>query len=201
MNATITEVLAAHRRGDPAAIELLITYCQKRIEYVAKNLLRGHPEVRRWEETADVVQRSSLRLVAALRALQPESECHLLRLAALQVRREVIDLVRHYAGPNSPVARLETNAFRKDGEVHMHVEHAPAKDADTAASGERWNRFHQAVAGLPDDERQVFEMRWYLGIDHATIANLTGWSTRTVKRRWQDAQAGINAALDGEPPN
>jgi RNA polymerase sigma factor (sigma-70 family) len=197
----ITEILVAHRRGDCTAIDSLVTHCQRRIDYIARKLLRGHPALRRWEDTADVVQKSSVRLVSALRATQPASECHLLRLAALQVRREVIDLLRHYTGPNSPVARLETNAFRKDGELHMHVERAPAKDTDAAASGERWYRFHEAVAELPDDERQVFEMRWYLGIDQATIADLTGCSTRTVKRRWQDAQAGIRAALDGEPPS
>lgn len=200
MNAKITDVLAAHGRGDPAAIELLITYCHKRIEYVAKNLLRAHPEVRRWEETADVVQQSSIRLVAALRAMQPESECHLLRLAALQVRREVIDLVRHHTGPYSPAAQLETNSFKDDGNVFMRVDHVSAKDAETATANERWERFHAAVAGLPDEERHVFEMTWYLGADQATIANAKGCSTRTVKRRWQDAQNLIKVALDGEPP-
>lgn len=196
----ITEILAAHRRGDVTAIDSLVTHCQRRIEYIARKLLRRHPGLHRWEDTADVVQNSSVRLVSALRATQPASECHLLRLAALQVRREVIDLLRHYTGPNSPVARLETNAFREGGEVHMHIERASAKDAETAASCERWSRFHEAVAELPDDARQVFELTWYLGIDQATIADLIGCSTRTVKRRWQDAQAGISAALAGEPP-
>lgn len=200
MNVVITDILAAHRRGDPAAIELLVTHCQKRIEYIASKLLRAHPEVRRWEETGDVVQESSLRLLAALRARHPESECHLLRLAALQVRRELIDLVRHYKGPQSPVAQLETNSFKDDGNVFMRVDHVSAKDAETVTASERWERFHAAVADLPDEERQVFEMTWYLGVDQATIAGLKGCSTRTVKRRWQEAQNSIKAAMGGEPP-
>jgi RNA polymerase sigma factor (sigma-70 family) len=200
MNAVIADILAAHRRGDPAAIESLVTHCQKRIEYIASRLLRVHPEVRRWEDTADVVQKSLVRLMMALRASRPESESHLLRLAALQVRREVIDLIRHYTGPHSPVAQLETNAFKKNGEVLMRVDAAPAADADTATVAERWSRFHAAVANLPDEQRHVFEMTWYLGIDQATIADVEGCSTRTVKRRWQAAQASINAALGHEPP-
>lgn len=200
MNNAIAEILQAHRQGDPAALGELVRHCLARIEFIARKLLQGHPEVHRWEETADVVQKSAVRLVAALQALEPESECHLLRLAALQVRRELIDLVRHYNGPHSPVAKLATNSFKDGSDIALHVENISDKHADTATANERWERFHAAVAGLPDEERQVFEMTWYLGVDQETIAGVKGCSTRTVKRRWQNAQSMIKVAMAGDSP-
>jgi RNA polymerase sigma factor (sigma-70 family) len=200
MSSTTAEILEAHRRGDPSAIETLIAHCQSRIEFLARKLLRNHPRVRRWEETADVVQESLLRLHAALTATKPESETHLFRLAALQVRRELVDMVRHYDGPRSPLGRLETNAWGTAGESVMCVELAANGDCDSPTVMDRWSRFHAAVGDLPTDEQEVFHMVWYLGADQRTIAAMTGCSTRTVKRRWKEAVARINGMLGEEHP-
>ncbi|MEY3203787.1 MAG: hypothetical protein RLZZ21_118 [Planctomycetota bacterium] len=200
MGATTAEILEAHSRGDPSALETLVAHCQARIEFLARKLLRNHPRVRRWEETADVAQESLLRLYAALVATKPESESHLFRLAALQVRRELIDLVRHYDGPRSPVARLETNVWGATGEPVARVDVAEADALDAPTAIDRWSRFHAAVGELPSEEQEVFHMVWYLGADQRTIAAMTGCSTRTVKRRWKDAVIRINAMLGEDHP-
>lgn len=200
MGTTTAEILEAHRRGDPAALGSLVAHCQARVEFLTRKLLRNHPRVRRWEETADVSQESLLRLHSALGAVKPESESHLFRLAALQVRRELIDLVRHYKGPRSPVARLETNAWDVTGAALMRVDIAKADDLDSPTAMDRWNDFHAAVESLPVEEQEVFQMAWYLGADQSTIAAMTGCSIRTVKRRWKDAVARINALLGENHP-
>jgi hypothetical protein len=60
-------------------------------------MLRDFPGVHRWEETDDVLQNAQLRLNRALGAAQPPTVAELFRLAAAQVRRELIDLARHYS--------------------------------------------------------------------------------------------------------
>src|SRR5262245_23695792 len=87
------------RRGDhEAGRELLARSCQ-RLGQLAHVMLRSYPRVRRWEETADVVQSALLRLQRALEAVKPASLRDYYRLAALQIRRELLDLVRHHYGP------------------------------------------------------------------------------------------------------
>ena len=83
-----------------------------------------------------------------------------------------------------------------DASAAHYIDHSPADDA----SLDRWTLFHEAITRLPDDEREVFHLVWYLGADQKTIAGLVGCSERTVKSRWRAARESIRASLDGEPP-
>src|SRR4051794_30107707 len=86
--------------GDSAALDALLRHTGDRLTRLAHRMLGEFPRVRRWTETADIVQNASLRLVQALRAVQPDSPRAFFALAALQIRRELIDLARHFHGPN-----------------------------------------------------------------------------------------------------
>jgi RNA polymerase sigma factor (sigma-70 family) len=72
--------------------------------------------------------------------------------------------------------------------------------AATGTNLDRWTLFHEAIAALPDDEREVFQLVWYLGADQKSAATLLGCSERTVKSRWRAAREAVRAALDGLPP-
>jgi len=62
-------------------------------------MLRNYPGVGRWVEASDVLQGSLLRLLRALESVQPESTRAFFGLAAEQKRRELLDLARHFYGP------------------------------------------------------------------------------------------------------
>ena len=87
-------------RGDSAARDRLIELSAERLRLLARKMLQQFPQVRRWEETDDVWQNASLRLWKALKTCPLESPRHFFHLAALQIRRELIELARHYAGPH-----------------------------------------------------------------------------------------------------
>jgi RNA polymerase sigma-70 factor (ECF subfamily) len=55
------------RAGAPGADDELFRHMGGRLERLARKMLRGFPAVRRWEQTADVLQQASLRLLQALR--------------------------------------------------------------------------------------------------------------------------------------
>jgi RNA polymerase sigma factor (sigma-70 family) len=83
-----------------------------------------------------------------------------------------------------------------DGPEH-YVERSPAADS----SLDRWTLFHEAIGSLPEDEREMFHLVWYLGADQKTIARLLDCSERTVKTRWRAAREAVRAALGGKPPS
>ena len=43
---------------------------------------------------------------------------------------------------------------------------------------------------------EMVEMRYFGGMTIADIAEVTGWSEQTVKRRWQTARAWLAVALE-----
>jgi RNA polymerase sigma factor (sigma-70 family) len=184
---------------DAAAREDLIAWASERMRDVAHRMLRTFPTVRRWDETDDIVQNAALRLDRALRQTVPADARGLVGLAATQVRRELLDLAKKHRGPGSYGANHETNYQRIDGELKAKVEDA-AEQREPDDKLDRWTRLHTAADELPEEEREVFHMCWYLGLKQEEIARLLDCSLRTVKRRWEAAKEQLAAAMPGERP-
>lgn len=184
---------------DGEAREGLIVWATERMREMAHRMLRTFPTVSRWEETDDVVQNAALRLDRALRHTIPEDARGLVGLAATQVRRELLDLAKKYRGPQSQAANQETNYQRLDGELRAKVDDA-AEDGEPTDELDRWTRLHTVAGELPEDERNVFNMCWYLGLKQEEIAALLGCSVRTVKRRWEAAKQALAQAVPGGRP-
>src|SRR5688500_8583969 len=92
----LPELLARLRQGDRAAVEELLRRCQRRLEAMARAMLRRYPRVAAHEQTGDVVQEASLSLLAALRTLDPADTATFYGLAAEHVRRRLLDLARKH---------------------------------------------------------------------------------------------------------
>jgi RNA polymerase sigma-70 factor (ECF subfamily) len=65
---------------------------------------------------------------------------------------------------------------------------------------EAWGAFHEAIDTLPADEREVFQLVWYGGLQQKDVAELLDISVPTVQRRWYKARHLINQAMQGESP-
>jgi RNA polymerase sigma factor (sigma-70 family) len=63
------------------------------------------------------------------------------------------------------------------------------------AEAEKWDRFHEAVDQLPDDEKQVIELRCYGQWSRQETAVIIGVEERTVTRRYGRAIEKLGAAL------
>jgi len=186
--------------GTPAAEAArseLVGIAAERMQSLARRMLAGAPQVRRWLETDDVVQNALVRLYRALGGMVPNDPQHFVRLAALQVRRELIDLTRRLRNPEAFAANHDTNVI---GDGFHRVDDATAGEADDPTRLAEWTRFHETVDVLPEEERNLFGMVWYLGLSQDEIADLLGCSPRTVRRRWNDAKDAFTTAFRGEPP-
>jgi RNA polymerase sigma factor (sigma-70 family) len=177
---------------------LLEKACQ-RLHEIAHRMLRGYPQVRRWEETDDVVQAAALRLHRALAEVEPRDEGHFLGLMVTQVRRELIDLARKYSGPTSFAAHHETNVLDLPARQVQRDSLATAAPEDSPESLQSWTRFHEIAAELPEGERELFGLVWYGGATQAEIADALGLSPRTVRRRWDETKRHFLQRLGGLP--
>lgn len=186
--------LARLQRGDPAALNELIALTGNRLEVLTRRMLRDYPRVRRWAETGDVLQNALVRLCRALGQVRPGSPREFYALATTLVRRELIDLARHFTGPENPAAHHESWVDRTgENRDRADLTHEPAALAD-------WGEFHGQVAALPDEDREVFGLIYYQGLSQADAAEVLGVTVRTVQRRWQAALLGLHRLRHGEPP-
>src|SRR5688572_15054434 len=100
----IQRVLLRAVAGDRAAVDALLRHNCDRLTSLTRRMLGEFQRVRRWTETADVLQNALIRLVAALRDVQPQTPREFLALAALQIRRELLNLTRKIYGPQGMAA-------------------------------------------------------------------------------------------------
>jgi RNA polymerase sigma-70 factor (ECF subfamily) len=187
-----------HLDGDPRAVDELLRRTGHRLEALARKMLRGYPKVRRWEQTADVLQEALLRLDRALRQAPPNDARHFFNLATVQIRRTLLDLARRHAGPMSLAANYDS-AF---AHVERRDETLPRQSGGgEPVSLEDWTAFHEAVEELPDDEREVFQLTWYQALAQREIAKLIDVDERTVRRRWVSAKLMLARRMkENDPP-
>ncbi len=181
------------RAGDAEATDAFLRQVCGRLERLARKMLRDFPNVRRWADTGDLLQGALMRLLHTLRATQPESTRHFANLAALHIRRELLDLARHYRN------RLDrpSGAACASGEGAAELLDPNSGRADDL---DLWSAFHEQVERLPVEEREVVGLTFYHGCTQAQIAELLGVDERTVRRRWRAAVVTLVEALGGRLP-
>lgn len=178
------------RRGDLKARDELLRGFATRLEALARKMLRRFPNVQRWAQTDDVLQNAVMRLLRSLEKVEPGSVREFLGLAAMETRRELLDLARHFNGPLGLGANQNTQAASSTGAGPEAV--AIPEDRDDL---ERWQAFHQEVERLPVEEREVVSLVFYHGWTQLEVAELLQTGERTVRRRWQSALVRLNERL------
>jgi len=199
-SSKLTSCLQRLAAGDLSARDTIIEVCSERLRVLAHRMLSRFPKVRRWDDTDDVFQNAAMRLHRALGQVPIDSPRSIMALAATQIHRELIDLARRHAGPSSFAANHATNLGDAAAPSGIDTPRVVADAPAPADPLERWTQFHEAVAALPAERREIFDLVWYLDADQKTIAGLLGCSERTVKTRWREAREAIRIALDGVSP-
>jgi RNA polymerase sigma factor (sigma-70 family) len=179
--------------GNPAAKEALLHHACERLLKLTKKMFHGHPGLRRWMQTDDVFPGSLVRLHRALSQVEVRDVRHFFNLATVQIRRELLDLARKTFGPHGI------------GRNH-HTDHQPADESggtlhrvsEEPEDLERWESFHQRVETLPDDEREVFGLIYYEGLEQLEVAKVLDVSERTIRNRWNRAKLLLSGELADE---
>lgn len=185
--------------GDSTARDDLLWRAAARLEQLASHMLRNYPAVRRWEETGDVLQMAVLKLLRALDQVQPQTTREFVGLAAEQLRRVLIDLVRHYQGKHG-IGKRTAGAISVGDDADPQTIDPNASHEPSADELESWRQFHEAVEDLPVMEREVFMLGYYHGWKQAETAALFQITERSVRRYWQSACTLLRERLGNEPP-
>jgi RNA polymerase sigma-70 factor (ECF subfamily) len=177
------------RQGDSGAADELVRRTALRLERLARQMLRGYPVVRSQEQTADVLQESTLRLLAALREVTPASTRAFYALASQHIRFHLLDLARRFRrGVACPLSEHPDPV-------------APGTGPEEADDLERWQSLHEAAEQLPDELREVFELRFYQGWEWSEIAGLLQVNERRARRCWLRAGIALGEKLAGRAPS
>ncbi|HEY1187582.1 MAG TPA: sigma-70 family RNA polymerase sigma factor [Gemmata sp.] len=185
-SAHLHDCLRRWREGEREAADELLRGTGARLEKLARRMIRSFPNVRSLVDTGDVLSSSMMRLLRSLRTMRPATTRDYFNLAAVHIRRELLDLAR----------RCKSKPFPHD--VPGAIELEP--DVETPSDFEFWVRFHQVVDKLPVEEREVVGLVFYHGWKQAQIAALFGIDERTVRRRWHRACENLRTLLGGDYP-
>ena len=187
MQTTIMhQLLDRVHRGDEAAFNALLKDLAAPLEIMSRRILKQFPRVARWSDAEDVLQNASLRLIRALREVRPESMRELYALASTLIRREMLDMARHFYGKLGIGANHDTVKTRTT---------SPSQAIDSDPDFDRWVAFHELLEKLPAEEREVLALTFYHRLSKDEIAELMQVSTRTVNRFLQKAVARLKVEL------
>jgi RNA polymerase sigma-70 factor (ECF subfamily) len=163
--------------GDAAAEPLIRELLQQAVGRLrllcAKFLYKSYPRLTRPPvnlETDELLGSVVAGLLTALRTTRPQTVRQFFALATQHMRWQLNDLARRLDERPAAAGLPEAGV---------------AAPPDSSASGltPDGRRMLGAIDGLPEDEREVFDLVGIQGLTHAEAAGVVGVSEKTVQRR------------------
>jgi len=183
---TVTDLLAASRRGERGAYDQLLPLVYAELRRIAVRHMRGERSHHTLQPTA-LVNEAYLRMAGA--DAEYENRAHFVRAASQAMRRVLVDYAR---------AR---NAAKRGGGLRVTLDDAIASDEDNVVD---FLVLDDALTRLAEAEprwARVVELRFFGGLEVTEVAAALDISLATAKRDWQFARAWLAKALrDGVPP-
>lgn len=181
---TITDLLAAHRAGEPDAFNRIVDHVYADLQRIARiQRRRGGPA--ETMNTTALVHEAYARL-ADVEGGRFNDRGHFLAVAAVAMRQILVDYARHRSrdkrgggAAHAPLDELE----ERIGRDARHI-----LDLDLALT--------RLAAHAPRMAR-VVECRYFGGLSEPETAEALGLSLRTVQREWLKARAWLRTELAG----
>ena len=205
--------LAGLRSGSPAerlaAANSLLNSMQ---DGLTKIVQRQHDRERRLSSRfyghEDIVQDINMRLLTAFESMAeagpeklPTSIEAYEGLVRFHMRCAFGDVYRKVFGKNKPGAHHKSvpNQAFQSGDAGLPEKQAAAKQPGPRTqliNEESWRQLPEAIASLPEGQREVCELRFFSGLSNSEIAWILGVSERTVRDRALKAMATMKSKLD-----
>jgi RNA polymerase sigma-70 factor (ECF subfamily) len=172
------DALPENTAAEPIIQELLARAVDRLRLFCATFLYKSYPRLTRPPvnlETDDLLNGVVAGLLTALRTTRPPTVRRFFGLANQHMRWQLNDLARRL--DERPVVA----SLAESGIVA-----APA-GMDSGLSPDA-RRMLEVIEGLPEDEREVFDLIGIQGLTHGEVATLVGVSDKTVQRRLNRAR-------------
>ena len=184
------DALAGDTPADPL-IRALLDRAVGRLELLCANMLyRSYPRLTRPPlrlETDEVVGAVVERLIKALGTVRPRTVREFFGLANQHMRWELNDLAR----------RLD----ERPAGVELREEVVPAPAGSDSVLTPDARRILEAIDGLPEDEREAFNLVRIHGLTQPEAAEVLGVSVKTVQRRLNRSLVLLAERLDDLRPD
>jgi RNA polymerase sigma-70 factor (ECF subfamily) len=179
------DALPADTTAEPVVRELLERAVGRLRVLCAAFLYKSYPRLTRPPvnlETDELLGGVVAGLLTALRTSRPPTVRQFFALANQHLRWQLNDLARRLDQQPAAAALAETG-----------VAAPPASTASGLSPDGR--RMLGAIEGLPEDEREVFDLVGIQGLTHAEAAAVVGVSEKTVQRRLNRARLRLAEQL------
>jgi RNA polymerase sigma factor (TIGR02999 family) len=170
-------LLAAWHEGDRVARDVLVARMHPELAQIAAARLRAEPNSSL--STGDLINDAIIRLIG-LDRIEFANRAHFIALASTLMRQILVDYARAKTTNKRNHHKVELNT-RVEGEQKFDL-----NSLDSALI---------RLGAIDMDLAELVEMRYFGGMTLADIADVTGVSEATVKRRWQTARAWLTDAL------
>lgn len=174
----ITELLYQIEQGNLAAHDELARLVRASLKRIAANRLRRERPDHLYQ-TSDLVQEAYLRLFR-IRNIQWEGREHFFKVAAMQMRRILVDYARRE---------------RPEGQDNLALEDVPGLTLNADPSILEVNRMLDNLAQIDPRRALIVELRHFGGYKIEEIAEITRIPLGTVKRHWASAKAFFRLQL------
>jgi RNA polymerase sigma-70 factor (ECF subfamily) len=191
------DALAGDTVTEPIVRELLDRAVRRLRTLSAAMLYRKYPRLTQPPlnlETDELLGGVVAGLITALRTVRPQTVRQFFALATQHMRWQLNDLARRLDEQPAAAALAEGGVA------------APSGSSDSALTPDA-RRMLQAIDGLPEEEREVFDLLRIQGLTYAEAAGVVGASIKTVQRRLNRARlllakqlADLHPAPPGGPP-
>jgi RNA polymerase sigma-70 factor (ECF subfamily) len=178
------DALAGDAPAEPV-IRALLDQAVRRLQLLSANLLhRAYPRLARPPlnlQPDEVLSGVVERLLKALRTVRPPTVRQFFALANQHMRWELNDLARRLdEEPNA--AELQEGLI-------------PAPESSDSGLSPHAHRMLTAIEGLPDEEREAFDLVRIQGLSRTEAADLLGVSVKTIQRRLNRSLLLLTEAL------
>ena len=192
-SAELQDLIDRLRGGDDKARSELLERAYDRLVRIAATIFKqDFPGLRGRREVDSVVSEVWIRLAGALVTVHPETVDGFFGLVFQKVRQVLLDMA-------SRERREGAAGKRAAHDPDVHDGQRVADPSDTTYDPSRLailTEFHQQVEKLPDDERSVFELRYYGDFTQAEIAQIRQMHPKQVSRLWLAATGRLARWLE-----
>jgi RNA polymerase sigma-70 factor (ECF subfamily) len=183
---SVSELLIAWGRGEPAALEQLTPRVYGELHKLARAYLRRGSSGQSLQPTA-LINEAFLRLLDQAQPVQWENRAHFFGIAARLMRMILVDHARaHHAVKRGGAAAAVT--------LDDCIAVSPGRAPDVLEIDEALER----LAAVDARKAKVIEMRFFGGMDREEVAAALGLTVSTVKRDLRLGEAWLRRFLASE---
>lgn len=178
----VTHILDRVQQGDPQAAEELLPLVYDELRKLATARMAHEPASQTLQATA-LVHEAWLRLSGPAE-LKWNGRGHFFAAAAEAMRRILVDRARKKARQ------------RHGGQLErVNLEHVTLAADDSDDTVLAIDEALEKLSGESAQQAEIVKLRYFVGLEHAEIAEVLGISEATVRRHWAYARAWLYAEL------